>query len=178
MKKELQNEMNELLKQIRNILIVIACILLVNVIVTGMSSNKGVTSSSGENTQGEEQELPEYDVSKYKEVTVDQMFTEVNTTGYKVVYIGREGCGYCRMFLDALNQAQTNFKYQTLYIDLDKVTSDGATKMQGISSTLSEKFGYTPMVIVYKDGVYQDVWIGYDEYSAFESFLTGLGMQK
>ena len=31
---------------------------------------------------------------------------------------------------------------------------------------------------VYKDGVYQDVWVGYAEYSSFASFLTGLGMTK
>ena len=179
MKKEIQNEMNELLKQIRNILVVIACILLLNVIVTAMSSNGGTTNNNGStSTESGEQSLPVYDVSAYKEVTVDEMFTEVNTSGYKVIYVGREGCGYCKLFLDALNQAQTNFKYQTLYIDLDKVTSDGATKMQGISAEMKENFGYTPMVIVYKDGAYKDVWVGYDEYSAFEKFLTGLGMQK
>lgn len=184
MRKEEKNEINELLKQIRIILIVIACMLLVNVIVTGMNTNQSRTynTSTGDNTaegtESEEQNLPDYDVSSFTEITVDEMFTEVNNNGYKVVYIGRSGCGYCRLFLDALKQAQTNFKYQTLYIDLDKVTSDGASKMQAISDTLNEKFGYTPMVIVYKDGVYQDVWIGYDEYSSFEKFLTGLGMEK
>lgn len=179
-----KNEQNELLKQIRNILVVIACILLVNVIVTGMSSNQSRTyNTSTENnstgdTKNEEQNLPDYDVSSFTEITVDEMFTKINDSGYKVVYIGRSGCGYCRLFLDTLKQAQTNFKYQTLYIDLDKVTSDGASKMQAISDTLNEKFGYTPMVIVYKDGVYQDVWIGYDEYASFEKFLIDLGMEK
>ena len=174
----MKEEMYELLKQIRNILVIIAIILVVNVIVTGMNNNGTTTipSSSDESTT-EETEV-EYDVSSFTEVTVDEMFTKVNTSGYQVVYIGREGCGYCRMFLSALEQAQTNFKYTTLYIDLDEVTSEGATKMEGISDVLAEKFGYTPMVIVYKDGVYQDVWIGYDEYSEFESFLTGLGMTK
>lgn len=181
MKKDMQVETNELLRQIKNILIVIACILVVNVIVTGMNSGTKAYSSNGTGTSGstnEEESLPEYDVSSFTEVTVDEMFTKVNTSGYQVVYIGRSGCGYCRLFLDALKQAQTNFKYETLYIDLDKVTSAGAAKMQGISDLLKEKFGVSPMVIVYKDGVYQDAWIGYDEYSSFEKFLTGLGMQK
>ena len=106
------------------------------------------------------------------------MFNKVNTSGYQVVYIGRSGCGYCRLFLDALRQAQTNFKYKTLYIDLDKVTTEGATKMKAISDSVSKSFGSTPMVIVYKDGEYKDMWLGYAEYSSFETYLLGLGMTK
>lgn len=180
----MKQETNELLKQIRNILVIIAVILVVNVIVTGMNSgNRNLSTSGSGNTDGTSESTgsgttTEYDVSAFTEVTVDEMFTKVNTSGYQVVYVGRSGCGYCGMFLPALREAQTNFKYTTLYVDLDKVTSDGATKMQGISDELKEKFGYTPMVIVYKDGAYQDVWIGYDEYSAFEKFLTEKGMTK
>lgn len=178
----MKEEIYELLKQIRNILIIIAIILLVNVIVTGMNNNNNLSSGSG--TSGESSETTdtsdttEYDVSAFTEVTVDEMFTKVNTTGYQVIYIGRSGCGYCRMFIPALKEAQTKFKYTTLYIDLDKVTSDGATKMKAISDELNEKFGYTPMVIVYKDGKYQNMRVGYSEYSSLESFLTGLGMTK
>ncbi len=188
MKKEEIEQMNLLIKQIRSILVIIACILVLNVIVTGISSNhsnnnnNNNTSTTNENNNGssteEETSTTEYDVSSFTEITVDEMFNKVNTSGYRIVYVGRSGCGYCRMFLGALRQAQSEFNYETLYIDLDKVTTDGSNKMKAISSDLNEKFGYTPMVIVYKDGVYQDVWVGYAEYSSFASFLTGLGMTK
>lgn len=187
MKKEEIEQMNLLIKQIRSILVIIACILVLNVIVTGISSNHSnsnntTTSTTNGNNNGsstkEETSTTEYDVSSFTEITVDEMFNKVNKSGYRIVYVGRSGCGYCRMFLGALRQAQSEFNYETLYIDLDKVTTDGSNKMKSISSDLNEKFGYTPMVIVYKDGVYQDVWVGYAEYSSFASFLTGLGMTK
>lgn len=176
------DQIEKFLEQIRNILIAIAVILLVNVIVTAMSNNStnsGTSTSNSDNSSSNnEQQLPEYDVTAFTEITVDEMFNKVNTSGYQVVYIGRSGCGYCRLFLDALRQAQTNFKYKTLYIDLDKVTTEGATKMKAISDSVSQSFGSTPMVIVYKDGEYKDMWLGYAEYSSFETYLLGLGMTK
>lgn len=174
-------EIEKILEQIRNILIVIAVILLINVIVTsignGSKNNTASTNPSSDSSSNNEQ-LPEYDVTSFTEVTVDEMFSKVATSGYQVVYIGRSGCGYCRLFLDALKQAQTNFNYKTLYIDLDKVTTEGSTKMKAISDKVSQSFGSTPMVIVYKDGQYKDMWLGYDEYSSFETYLLGLGMTK
>lgn len=174
-------EIEKILEQIRNILIVIAVILLINVIVTsignGSKNNTTSTNPSSDSSSNNEQ-LPEYDVTSFTEVTVDEMFSKVATSGYQVVYIGRSGCGYCRLFLDALKQAQTNFNYKTLYIDLDKVTTEGSTKMKAISDKVSQSFGSTPMVIVYKDGQYKDMWLGYDEYSSFETYLLGLGMTK
>ena len=178
-------EIEKILEQIRNILIVIAVILLINVIVTsignGSKNNNTSTNSSSDSSSdssSNNEQLPEYDVTSFTEVTVDEMFSKVATSGYQVVYIGRSGCGYCRLFLDALKQAQTNFNYKTLYIDLDKVTTEGATKMKTISDSVSQSFGSTPMVIVYKDGEYKDMWLGYDEYSSFETYLLGLGMTK
>lgn len=174
-------EIGKILEQIRNILIIIAIILLINVVViaVGNGSKTSNTYSTGSSTsESSDEQLPEYDVTSFTEVTVDEMFNKVNTSGYQVVYIGRSGCGYCRLFLDALKQAQTNFNYKTLYIDLDKVTTEGSTKMKAISDKVSQSFGSTPMVIVYKDGVYKDMWLGYDEYSAFETYLLGLGMTK
>ena len=174
-------EIEKILEQIRNILIVIAVILLINVIVTsignGSKNNTTSTNPSSDSSSNNEQ-LPEYDVTSFTEVTVDEMFSKVATSGYQVVYIGRSGCGYCRLFLDAVKQAQTNFNYKTLYIDLDKVTTEGSTKMKAISDKVSQSFGSTPMVIVYKDGQYKDMWLGYDEYSSFETYLLGLGMTK
>lgn len=174
-------KIEKILEQIRNILIVIAVILLINVIVTsignGSKNNTTSTNPSSDSSSNNEQ-LPEYDVTSFTEVTVDEMFSKVATSGYQVVYIGRSGCGYCRLFLDALKQAQTNFNYKTLYIDLDKVTTEGSTKMKAISDKVSQSFGSTPMVIVYKDGQYKDMWLGYDEYSSFETYLLGLGMIK
>ncbi len=174
-------EIEKILEQIRNILIVIAVILLINVIVTsiGNSSKNNTTSTNpSSDSSSNNEQLPEYDVTSFTEVTVDEMFSKVATSGYQVVYIGRSGCGYCRLFLDALKKAQTNFNYKTLYIDLDKVTTEGSTKMKAISDKVSQSFGSTPMVIVYKDGQYKDMWLGYDEYSSFETYLLGLGMTK
>lgn len=175
---------NCLLEQIRNILIVIAAILVVNVIVVGMSSdvNRNYTAStSGNNESGqqsEEQELPEYDVTAFKEVTVDEMFNEVAKSGYQVIYIGRSGCGYCRLFLEPLRKAQDTFKYKTLYIDLEKITVDGKNKLTAVSDSIKEGFGATPMLIIYKDGVYLDMRLGYSEYESLESYLIQKGMQK
>lgn len=176
-------EIEKKLEQIRNILIIIAVILFVNVIVLAIGNSNNTSSNTSNDTSNstnndDSSELPEYDVTQFTEITVDEMFNKVATSGYQVVYIGRSGCGYCRLFLDALKQAQTNFNYKTLYIDLDKVTTEGATKMKAISDKVNQNFGSTPMILIYKDGEYKDMWLGYDEYSAFETYLLGLGMTK
>lgn len=178
----MKQETNELLKQIRNILIVIAFILLVNVIVTGMNNNVNYSSgnSSGNNTLESinNDTTTEYDVSSFTEVTADEMFTKVNESGYHVIFFGSSNCGYCKAFIPVLQQAQTNFKFKTLYIDMTKVTDADATKIQAISDDVKEGFGYTPLMIIYKDGKYVDMQVGYSDYSSFETFLTGLGMTK
>ena len=35
--------------------------------------------------------------------------------------------------------------------------------------------GYTPMVLVFKDGKYVDGWVGYSEADAYKSFLADAG---
>ena len=89
-------EIEKILEQIRNILIVIAVILLINVIVTsiGNSSKNNTTSTnpssdSSSDSSSNNEQLPEYDVTSFTEVTVDEMFSKVATSGYQVVYIGR-----------------------------------------------------------------------------------------
>lgn len=183
---EVQNKQEEIkgieiiLNQIKYILLLIAILLFIAVILLGINGKSSTTygTSSGNNEEQDTQQLPEYDVTEFTEITVDEMFNKVATSGYQVVYIGRIGCGYCRLFLDSLKQAQTNFKYKTLYIDLDKVTSDGAKKMKEISDDLNKNFGSTPMVLVYKDGEYKEMWLGYAQYSEFEKFLLKQGMTK
>ena len=167
----------EILTKIFYILIVIAVILManlfVNIIKNGSSNNSTTTDNSEENT--------EYDVSMFKEKTTTEAVESIQKGGTEIVYIGRSTCGYCVKFLPVLQQAQKEFNYTTTYIDLTKMTSDDQSTLLTLDNGekyISENFGYTPMVLIFKEGKLVKGWIGYSEYETFANFLTENGITK
>lgn len=123
----------------------------------------------------------EYDVSMFTEVNADELLNLFNGSEKSLIYIGRSTCGYCVAFLPTLQQAQKNFGYQTYYYDISNMGDTDFDKITGMNSWMAENFGYTPMVIVVQNGQILNAegtgegWVGYSEYDAFASWLTGLG---
>ena len=59
----------------------------------------------------------------FKQVTPDEFVKAFNGSETSIIYIGRPTCSYCAAFLPALQQAQSDFGYTTLYLDIDEVAS-------------------------------------------------------
>jgi len=153
-------------------LIVIAVILGLNLIIN-IVTNADSISTSKEGTE----ENVNYDVSEFETLSTTDAVKKISEGGTQVVYIGRANCGYCVKFIPVLQEAQKDLGYKTIYIDLNEVTVDDQEKLVAYDSYVEENFGYTPMVLVFKDGKYADGWVGYTEIEEFKSFLADAGIK-
>lgn len=182
--KEEKNEKEELigntkvestLQKIFYCLVVIAVILLVGVI--GIFA--GVENMNGTSTKQDEEQVQEYDASMFKQVTPDEFVEAFKGSETQVIYIGRPTCSYCAAFLPTLQQAQKDYNYTTLYLNIDEVDSSEISKITELDEWLSTYYGTTPLVIVVKDGKIQgEGWVGYAEYDTFAAYLENLGFKK
>lgn len=184
------------------IMALIAIVLVVLIVIgSGSTSERNYNSeSSGSNTttnpsDGESgsQVNTDYDVSDFKEVSGTDLENE-SKSSTKVIYVGRSSCGYCTAFLPALKQAQEEFNYQTLYIDIAKIIDFTSQEFKildqksydsimNLKTTdeykgyLEENFGATPMTIVMKDKKVIGIQVGYIEYDELKSFLNANGIK-
>ena len=182
--KEEKNEKEQLigntkvestLQKIFYCLVVIAVILLVGVI--GIFA--GVENMNGTSTKQDEEQVQEYDASMFKQVTPDEFVEAFKGSETQVIYIGRPTCSYCAAFLPTLQQAQKDYNYTTLYLNIDEVDSSEISKITELDEWLNTYYGTTPLVIVVKDGKIQgEGWVGYAEYDTFAAYLENLGFKK
>ena len=167
-----QIDYTDALGRIFSVLVIIAIILGVN-LVLNIVTNSDKTTTSKEVTE----EVAEYDVSEFETLSTTDAAKKIEEGGTQVVYIGRANCGYCVQFIPVLKQAQKDLGYKTIYIDLNEVTVEDQEKLVAYDSYVEENFGYTPMVLVFKDGKYVDGWVGYTEIEEFKSFLADAGIK-
>ncbi|MBQ3021339.1 MAG: thioredoxin family protein [Bacilli bacterium] len=173
-----------------NRLIMILLIAILIVLTLGVSKMYTTDEKEVTNTNTNSEYNTNYDVSSFKEITADELKKTVKK-GTHVLYIGRETCGWCAAFLPALWEAEEEYKYQTLYIDIAKIidfeknvisdeeaynTMIGLTG-EGYETYVEENFGATPMVLVFKDGKIIAATTGYTEYSTFKTFLNDAGIK-
>lgn len=163
------------LQKIFYCLVVIAVILLVGVI--GIFA--GIENMNGTPAKQDEEQVKEYDASMFKQVTPDEFVEAFKGSETQVIYIGRPTCSYCAAFLPTLQQAQKDYNYTTLYLNIDEVDSSEISKITGLDEWLNTYYGTTPLVIVVKDGKIQgEGWVGYAEYDTFAAYLENLGFKK
>jgi len=177
--RESNNEVKEIMNKILLCLYAIIVILIVNTTIVLLKDAKFGTASTGESeTQGS----AEYDVSMFTSVTADTLGEKVSGETAKLVYIGRDSCGYCVKFLPVLQQAQEDYDYETLYLDITTVTTteqqDKILAFDNDEKFLEENFGGTPMVLLMKDGKLVDEWIGYADYATYAAWLEENGFAK
>lgn len=166
----------EILTKIFYTLIVIAVISAANLFVNIIKN--GQVAETKESTETEE--TGEYDVSMFNKKTTTETIESINKGNTEIIYIGRSTCGYCVKFLPILQEAQNKFGYTTTYIDLTEMTSDDQANLIALDNEegyISENFGYTPMVLIFKDGKLVNGWVGYAEYDTFASFLNENGIK-
>ena len=182
--------LEKILKLGRIVLVVLIAILIV--LILGVSKMY-TSNTSGTNTENiEESEYnTEYDVSMFEEIEAKNIKNKTKDK-IQVIYVGRETCGWCAAFLPTLWEAQDNYNFKTLYIDIAKIINfeDGSIidqeaydtminiKGEGYEGYVNENFGATPMVLIIKDNKIIGAQTGYSEYAAFETILNDAGITK
>ena len=155
-------------------LVAIALLLFANVVVNVFTKSSGSTSTTKTETTEENEE---YDVSEFDEKTVDEALSQISKGGTEVVYIGRPTCGYCVKFAPIMKQAQNDLGFKHIYIDLEKISSEDSSKLTELDSYIEENFGYTPMVLVFKDGEFVNGTVGYTDVDTYKAFLNEQGIK-
>ena len=165
---EEKNILSKILVCLYVVIVLLAINTIILIVVNGSSAK---TTASDTPT---EEENTDYDVSTFEEFTLDNIKDVFESDKLQVVYIGRATCGYCVKFIPTLKQAQEEFGYTTKYLDISKITDAQPKELMAYDNGdkfLEQNFGSTPMVLLVKSGKLVDTWVGYNEYSEFETFL-------
>jgi len=174
------NENGTSLKKVKDLLYVIIGLLVVSLIIGIINTSNIVALSKDDNTNTEEETEvdPDYDVSEFTEVDFDGLKSAIAKDGYVVVYMGVASCPNCVNFIPVLKQAQTDYKYTTYYVDMDKITQEEVTYIYSLDDYFDEEFGYTPLIAIFKDGKFVNGRTGYTEYASYAAFLEQNGLKK
>ena len=185
---------NEILVKILKInkLIMILLISILIVLTLGVSKMYYNDNANQKANSNESEYNTNYDVSMFTEIKAKDIKNKTKNST-EVIYIGRETCSWCTAFLPALWQAQEEFEYTTLYIDLAKIidfTKEKFTLLDeesynlltklngdGYENYMKEYFGATPMVLIIKDNKIIGASTGYSEYDAFKTILNDAGIK-
>lgn len=184
-----------ILNKIFTVLVVIAIILGVNLLFTMISLTNGGSSSdnSGNNSTSGTQTSSDYDVSDFDTLTLAQVLKLFDSKDTSVLYLGRSSCSACVSFLPTLKSVQKDLRFKTKYLDIttvdtsssdystfiSKLTKEIEVNANGTKSTgkISEFYGYTPMVIIIKDGKAVNASVGALSESNFKKFLSSNGIK-
>lgn len=181
--REFTKDYTQILNKILLSLYAIIAILVVNTTVLLLKDVKWGTTSDGANTNvGGNTGSEQYDVSMFTSVTADTLKEATASDDAKIVYIGRSTCGHCVNFLPILQQAQKDYGYETLYLDITTVTTteqqDKILELDNEEGFLNENFGGTPMILLMKNSQIVDTWLGYAEYAEYATWLEQNGFAK
>lgn len=77
-----------------------------------------------------------------------------------VVYIGREGCGFCQLFVPGLNYLSQKYNFKYEYIDTDKITDEDLEKLLDKMGIDIKEFG-TPTFGLFDNGKIVSYHIGF-----------------
>lgn len=181
-------------EKLRNLtFIVVFGFIILAILIIGLYFKDGGTSTTnnGNTNNGSNSSTEEYDVSAMNEVDLDGALALFEEDGTHVLYMGRSGCTYCREFVPVLNQVQEDLGFKTNYLNVqtfmsnwnaakeelepltDKMTVEATAN--GETGTLGELFinnGYTPALVVIKDGKVVDGFFGYRDATALTKLLN------
>lgn len=183
-----------ILNKIFTALVVIAIILGVNLLFTMISlTNGGSGSNNSSNSSTSGTQTSDYDVSDFDALTLAQVLKLFDSKDTSVLYLGRSSCSACVSFLPTLKSVQKDLGFKTKYLDIttvdtsssdynafiSKLTKEIEVNANGTKSTgkISDFYGYTPMVIIIKDGKAVNASVGALSESNFKKFLSSNGIK-
>ena len=176
------NEIISVLNSIKIVLYLILVVLVVNTALLSVSMNK----DNNKEEQKIEEEIPEYDVSDFKNINYSEFEKLISLKGTHVIYIGRESCSYCAMFIPTMKEAQEKYEFKTNYFDISSIFNfttntiidqKAFDKMSTLNDFFEENILATPMIVIYKDGKFVDGTMGYQSLDEYSSFLEKNGFK-
>lgn len=170
--------------------IVILGFVILFILIVGLYFKNGETTTNNNTTGGSSSSTTDYDVSKIKQVNIEESIKLFDEKGTHVLYIGRETCSVCKQFVPILNEVQEDLNFTSYYLDVDtfadiwnskkadttevkellKKVENLTDKMtieataNGETGTLGELFienGFTPALVVIQDGKVVEGFFGY-----------------
>ena len=179
---------NNELKKIKLILkIILGILIIIGIlnILTACNINKNFSND-------------DYDISMMNKVGIEEVLEMFENKKTYVLYIGRESCSVCHDLLPILQTAQKEYNYITQYLDISEIDRSSDSWKELISyldkegtTTLDEdgtgeevtdtygnfldKYGFTPCVIVIKDGKQFAGFFGSKSLENFEDWLINCG---
>ena len=108
-------------------------------------------------------------------ITKAEKIGDVELKGTQVIYIGRDGCGYCQAFVPGLEYLSEKYNFKYEYVNTDKLTEENFYKWLEKVNVEEEKFG-TPTFAVLKDGKLVESHVGYVEEKELFAFLQKNGV--
>lgn len=173
--------MEEIEVKLKNLtFIVILGFIIIAMLIIGLYFKSGSVNDSTNNTSNNNSTSSDYDVSKMNEVDIDGALSLFDKKGTHVLYMGRSTCSVCVQFVPVLNEVQEDLDFTTNYLDVATFMSnwsaakddlkpltdkmDIEASANGEEGTLGELFvnyGYTPALVIIKDGKVVDGFFGY-----------------
>ncbi len=185
-------KIEEYLNKIYTMLIIVLVISIMSLLIglVNYSNTKGNTTNNNSSTSTNNgSSTSDYDVSMFNAVSVSDILKFLGTSNKEthILYLGRSTCSACVAFLPNLQATQKEMNFTTDYLDITTVdtTSDDYKKfsnllskeitqtVNGTSETgkISEFYGYTPMIIVVKNGEAVDAVVGSYSKDNLQTFL-------
>lgn len=185
-------KIEEYLNKIYTMLIIVLVISIMSLLIglVNYSNTKGNTTTNETLTPSNNgSSTSDYDVSMFNAVSVSDILKFLGTSNKEthILYLGRSTCSACVAFLPNLQATQKEMNFTTDYLDITTVdtTSDDYKKfsnllskeitqtVNGTSETgkISEFYGYTPMIIVVKNGEAVDAIVGSYSKDNLQTFL-------
>lgn len=182
---QIETKLNQIDVKLRNLtFIVILGFVVIALLIIGLYFKGGVSTNKGGNTTTSGNETIKYDVSKMKKVTGEEAAKLFDEKGTHFLYIGRSTCSVCVNLVPELNTVLSDMSitinyspleqtFRTDFKDLFKKLDIETTvnKNKGTFGELLEEYGYTPIVIVIKDGKMVDGFVGYRDASKIEELF-------
>ncbi len=107
-------------KKVNITLLIVSCLVVLSIFTLILSINGKDDNEVNNNTNNNQQSASKYDTSAFKEITASDIQSESKNETI-VVWIGRQGCGYCAQYAPNIAEAAKNYGIQAKYIDLAKI---------------------------------------------------------
>lgn len=175
-----------------NVIILVVAILSLVIAVAGGGNNKTFSDNSTTDTT-EQEETSSYDTSKFTEITAADI-KDLSNGKSIVVWIGRQGCGWCSYFAPVMEEVSSSVGFTPYYIDLGKIVDfsqtqavitdgtawDTLTSLSGSGSWATfakENMGGTPLILVIKNNKVVGGQNGYSDADTLKASLKEAGIK-
>ena len=115
--------------------------------------------------------------SSLKTVNIDEYLKLKDSKGFNFMFIGRETCGYCVKFKEAIKELHEEYKVDINYIDTDSLDESGFSKLTSTEDYLQQEQWGTPTSFVYYNGKQIDMISGYIDADTLKEKVNNYGIE-